>query len=410
LCDTGDFGVCAAGTTSCESGTIECIADNTPTEEVCDGFDNDCDNAIDEDLADSDGDGVCDAIDVCDGEDDTLDQDQDGIPDCLDNEVADINVIPQNHNFGDVIFGESSSVMVSIINEGSGILTIGGISLADSYGVPFAITLSPSLPVEISPQDAVEVEVTYSPTSLYEVQSDDLRILSDDPDESTVVVQLDGNGVLSDVPSEAIAALLQYIDMAVDQGTLWGNGNSKSAPKKIRTLKDMIESTGDLIDRGDTPTACGQLDTIYGLVDGNPMPKDLVEGPATIGIAVAILEIQNDLGCSSTYWCSDNSECADGIYYCAKLPGECAWKGTCELIPLECIAVYEPVCGCDDNTYNNACEAAIEGMNVAYDGPCQTVCIPTDNKEKGNLCWDGKDNDCDGFTDSEDSECKKPNR
>jgi hypothetical protein len=216
-------------------------------------------------------------------------------------------------------------------------------------------------------------------------------------------------GVIDDEPSEAVEALLQYIDMAVAQGDLWGNGNESYGPNKIEALKDMVESTGDLIDSGDYDIACSQLDSIYALIDGALRPKDLVEGPATVTIALAILEILNDLGCSSEYWCSVNSECADGIiYFCAKLPGDCGWKGSCELIPLECPDIHDPVCGCNGITYSSSCAAAADGMNIAYEGTCMIVCEPTNEKENGNLCWDGIDNDCDGFIDRKDPGCKKP--
>jgi hypothetical protein len=47
-CDTGNFGICAAGTAICEFGVLDCIADNMPDVEVCDGLDNDCDGETDE--------------------------------------------------------------------------------------------------------------------------------------------------------------------------------------------------------------------------------------------------------------------------------------------------------------------------------------------------------------------------
>lgn len=47
-CATGLFGVCAAGTTSCQAGSILCTPSFSPSTETCDGKDNDCDGATDE--------------------------------------------------------------------------------------------------------------------------------------------------------------------------------------------------------------------------------------------------------------------------------------------------------------------------------------------------------------------------
>ncbi|MDQ3364464.1 MAG: hypothetical protein M3680_03455 [Myxococcota bacterium] len=48
--------------------------------------------------------------------------------------------------------------------------------------------------------------------------------------------------------------------------------------------------------------------------------------------------------------------------------------GTCARIPEVCTAQYEPVCGCDDQTYGNACAAAAAGVSVSSLGECAVAC------------------------------------
>jgi len=67
--------------------------------------------------------------------------------------------------------------------------------------------------------------------------------------------------------------------------------------------------------------------------------------------------------------CDGNGDCPEG-WYCAKAEGDCNGQGECRERPQICPDVWAPVCGCDDRTYGNACEAAAAGVNVAYRGPC----------------------------------------
>jgi hypothetical protein len=143
--------------------------------------------------------------------------------------------------------------------------------------------------------------------------------------------------------------------------------------------------------------------------------------------------------------CRSNADCSTG-YYCAKPAGECAGAGTCQIRGDACLMYWDPVCGCDGNTYSNAGCAAVAGMSVAYRGECGqqryycdrdgdghagivpyncliepwlcdiSQCQTTsgddcDDNEPENfpgnpeVCDDAKDNDCDGYIDKEDGDC-----
>ena len=65
--------------------------------------------------------------------------------------------------------------------------------------------------------------------------------------------------------------------------------------------------------------------------------------------------------------------CASPDSFCAMPVGSCQiadGAGTCTPKPEVCTAQFEPVCGCDGNTYGNACAAAAAGMNIASEGEC----------------------------------------
>lgn len=67
--------------------------------------------------------------------------------------------------------------------------------------------------------------------------------------------------------------------------------------------------------------------------------------------------------------------CASGQYCNYPLDAMCGaadQTGTCTDIPGACTADYNPVCGCDDKTYGNACAAAAAGVSVSATGACAT--------------------------------------
>ncbi len=66
--------------------------------------------------------------------------------------------------------------------------------------------------------------------------------------------------------------------------------------------------------------------------------------------------------------CTDNSQCGKNQF--CEVDGTCGGVGTCTDRPQACTDVYNPVCGCDGNTYSNGCYAHAVGMSVAGDDSC----------------------------------------
>ncbi len=79
--------------------------------------------------------------------------------------------------------------------------------------------------------------------------------------------------------------------------------------------------------------------------------------------------------------------CADG-FFCAwaeeAMCGATDRPGVCQPIPEICTREFRPVCGCDGNTYSNACTANASGVSVASAGECAP---PTPGPgEEGGIC------------------------
>jgi len=122
------------------------------------------------------------------------------------------------------------------------------------------------------------------------------------------------------------------------------------------------------------PKGCGELDAPVCGCDGKDYPNECEA-------ALALTSVAYSGACStptpSPATCGGltGKQCKKGEFCNYPVTAQCGaadQTGTCEAFPPACDAIYAPVCGCDDKTYGNDCEAAQNGVSIAAKGECVT--------------------------------------
>ena len=78
--------------------------------------------------------------------------------------------------------------------------------------------------------------------------------------------------------------------------------------------------------------------------------------------------------------CRTNAECGTSEF--CEHRGGCRSPGICRPRPEFCIEIYQPVCGCDGQTYASTCHAHRAGVSVARPGECR----PRRDDATGQFC------------------------
>jgi len=137
--------------------------------------------------------------------------------------VPDISISPATPVYGDVVVGQSSPMLaVTLSNVGTETLNISAIALTTATNYSLNLNAGANPCATNNPSIAAggncTVGVTFTPSELADNLTDTLTIASDDPDESSIGIQLSGNGVSETPPPSEddvpplVAAFTPYPD------------------------------------------------------------------------------------------------------------------------------------------------------------------------------------------------------
>lgn len=79
-------------------------------------------------------------------------------------------------------------------------------------------------------------------------------------------------------------------------------------------------------------------------------------------------------------------ECGDGEM-CDMNSCGVGGSGVCAPVPEACKEMYEPVCGCDGQTYSSQCHRQVAGVALDFEGECESETVSCDSSQAYCMLW-----------------------
>ena len=208
-----------------------------------------------------------------------------------------LEVLPTDHDFGDVEVGTTVTTIVSMTNINGSDVEVYGLGLQAGGSADFSLVDAPPVPFIVVPGETVEVEVAFSPSAAGYVTAV-LQIESTDSLNPVHEVFLGGAGVDTQPGPVTIQAILEFFDAGIAAGTIDGTGPTDPAKMAHRKVFRFLPvSAGTLIEGGYYGRACHVLDRAYIRSDGLLRPVDFVQGDARDELNEMIWQLMADMGC-----------------------------------------------------------------------------------------------------------------
>ena len=203
---------------------------------------------------------------------------------------ADINVSPLSYDFGEVWIGSTSTITVTISNEGAENLTVSDIYLQLDRLSDFSVRKKTSLPLVLEPDASVELTIAYRPSSpgLF---TDVLEIISDDPDQNLVEVELSGTGIFYlDIEVSPLEYDFGEVQLNTTMTTTVTISNAGNVFLTVDTIDFQEGSSGDfsIVSAPELPFSL----PLHGR--DQTVDIEIAFKPLTVGSTSAILEIGNN--------------------------------------------------------------------------------------------------------------------